>query len=369
MGLFGRLYKIVNPAKNPDIQTVFTHQANHLPTLWLLGKTGAGKSSLIHAVTGDSKVEIGNGFRPCTMASASYDFPLDKPLLKFLDTRGLADANYDAQEDIDVCRDRSHALIVVMKAEEPEQSSVLAALRQIKKSRKMKQVLVVHTGSELIEDANERRQCIAHNQVQIEKAWGKPVDWVEVDFEREDGTTLGVDVLQDKLARMMPILAQLNIEQAHCDLEEKNFYNLKAEVLWYAATAGASDAVPIAGLFSVPVIQAKMLHSLAVHYGVEWNRRLMAEFAGALGAGFGVQYASKLGLRQVVKLIPVYGQTLGSATAAVVSFCSTYAIGRVACKYIYHTSKGETVSEAEMKAMYENAFDNIRETAKNATND
>lgn len=366
--MFGRLYKIVNPEKNPDIETVFTYQANNLPTLWLLGKTGAGKSSLIHAVTGDSKVEIGNGFRPCTMASAIYHFPMDKPLLRFLDTRGLADANYDAQEDIDLCRGRSHALIVVMKAEEPEQSSVLAAIRQVKKSGKMKQVLLVHTGVELIEDVNERRQCISHNQSQVEKAWGKPIDRVEVDFEREDGTTSDVGVLKDKLARMMPIIAQLNIDQAHCTLEEKNFYKLKAEVLWYASAAGASDAVPIAGFFSVPAIQAKMMHSLAGHYGVEWNRRLMLEFAGTLGAGFGVQYASKLGIRQIVKLIPIYGQTVGSATAAAVSFCSTYALGRVACKYIYHKSKGEAVSEAEMKAIYKNAFDSIREAEKNATN-
>mgnify|MGYP006435715359 CR=1 FL=1 len=369
MGMFSRLYKIVNPEKNPDIETVFTRQADHLPTLWLLGKTGAGKSSLIHAVTGDSKIEIGNGFRPCTMTSAGYDFPLDKPVLKFLDTRGLADANYDPQEDIEACRDRSHALIVVMKAEDPEQSSVVAALRQIRKSGKIKQVLLVHTGIELIEDAAERRQCISNNRVQAEKAWGKPVDSVEVDFECEDGTTVGVDALKDKLARMMPILAQLTIDQAHCDLEEKNFYRLKPEVLWYAGAAGASDAVPVAGVFSVPAIQAKMLHSLAGHYGVEWNRRLMAELAGTLGAGFGVQYASKLGVRQIVKLIPVYGQTVGSATAVGVSFCSTYAIGRVACKFIYHKSKGETVSEAEMKAMYKNAFESIRETAENAAND
>lgn len=367
MNFFDRVYKFVNPVQNPDIEPPMACKTEHLATLWLLGKTGAGKSSLIHAVTGDSRVEIGNGFRPCTMTANSYDFPAHKPLLRFLDTRGLDDENYDPSEDLSACQARSHALIVVMKAEDPEQSRVLGALQQIKKSGKIKQVLLVHTGIELIQDVVERRQCISHNQARVEKAWGKPVDSVAVDFEREDGSTLNVGVLKDKLAELLPIISQLINDKNHSNLEEKNFSRLKSEVLWYASAAGASDVVPVAGFFSVPALQAKMLHSIATQYGMQWDKRAIAEFAGTLGTGFSLQYATRFGVRQVTKLIPVYGQSVGSATAAVLSFCSTYAIGRVACKYIYHKSKGESVSEAEMKALYKNAFDSIKKVAKSET--
>ncbi len=350
-----------------DIETAVSYRADHLPTLWLLGKTGAGKSSLIHAVTGNDKVEIGNGFRPCTMTAQSYDFPLDKPLLRFLDTRGLADSDYDATEDIVACQNRSHAVIVVMKAEDPEQSHVHNALRQIRKSGGLNPILLVHTGIELISDENERRQCIAHNQAGVEKIWGRPVDSVALDFEKEDGTTVGVDLLIDKLGELMPLLSELTAGQSGRSMEQRTFSALKKEILWYSGTAGASDVIPFAGLVSVPAIQAKMLHAIAGRYGVEWNKKAMAEFAGALGAGFGVQYASRLGIRQMVKLIPFYGQTIGSATAAFVSFCATYAIGRVACKYLYHKSRGERVSKEEMRAMYKKAFDSIKKTAKSET--
>lgn len=368
MSLFDRVKAFVNPPANPDIEPAFTHQSQHLPTLWLVGKTGAGKSSLIQAVTGDSQVEIGNGFRPCTMTSHQYDFPSDTSLLRFLDTRGLAEANYDAAEDIAACQNRSHALVVVMKADEPEQSSVINALAQIRKESGITQLLVVHTGVELIEDFQIRTQCVAYNQQQINDVWGKGFYSVSVDFEREDGSILGLEELQSKLAELLPILAQISTDQEHASLEEKNFLRLKTDVLWYSGAAGASDAIPAVGLVSVPVIQGKMLHSLANQYDMEWTKKSMSEFAGALGTGFGVQYASQLGIRQLVKIIPVYGQTVGSATAAVVSFCSTYAIGRVACKYLYHKSKGEEIAEQEMKEAYKKAFDSIKEVAKSETN-
>ncbi|MGF1788169.1 GTP-binding DUF697 domain-containing protein [Photobacterium swingsii] len=368
MDFFERVKSYLNPTVDPDLTAAFDHQTARLPTLWLLGKTGAGKSSLVHAITQQPEVEIGNGFQPCTQTASSYDFPTDKPLVRFLDTRGLAEAEYDAHADIQACEDRASALIVVMKAEEPEQSSVLKALKQIKKSKSLKQILLVHTGTRLIDDFTERNQCVAHNQQQVEAAWEAEVNAVEVDFECEDGSQVGVDRLREKLAALLPIVAQIGEDAEHESQEEANFAKLRTEILWYAGVAGGSDAVPAVGLVSVPVIQGKMIHSLANQYGVEWDKNAMGEFMATLGTSFGVQYASKLGIRQLVKLIPVYGQTIGSATAAVVSFCTTFAIGRVACYYLYRQSRGEAVSEEELKAMYKSAFESIKEVAKSETN-
>ena len=368
MSVLTRFIEFFNPSANPDIEPAFTYKNQHLPILWLLGKTGSGKSSLIHTVTGDDSVKIGDGFRPCTLTACSYDFPQDKPLFRFLDTRGLGEANYDAREDITACQDRSHALVIVAKAEDPEQSSVLNALRQIRKSGDVAQLLLVHTGVELIADLNERQQCIAHNQEQVEKIWGSKMDAVAVDFELEAGSTIGVDVLKGKLAELLPIIAQISDDKAHASLEERNFSQVKKEVLWYSAAAGASDAVPAVGLVSVPAIQGKMLHSLANQYDVKWNSKTLSEFAGALGAGFGVQYASRLGIRQLLKFIPVYGQVVGSASAATISFGSTYAIGRAACMYLFYKSKGDAVPKEELQALYKKALDGIKEVANSETN-
>ncbi len=367
MKFFKDFMKIFSPEQEPDLTAAFSRHRQNLPTLWLLGKTGAGKSSLIHAVTGNSRIEIGNGFSPCTRTAFSYDFPENKPLMRFLDTRGLGEPDYDPDEDIRACQDRSHALIVVMKAEDLEQSHVLGALKRIRKSGRIKHILVVHTAVFMIDDEHERCQCILHNQNQVEKAWGNKVDSIQADFELDDGSAFGVEVLTRKLSGLMPIIAELMDDLDHSDLEKKYFAGLKKEILWYAGIAGASDVVPVTGTVTVPAVQAKMLYLIAGRYGIKWDKRSMTEFAGALGAGFGAQYAARLGIRQMAKLIPVYGQTAGSAAAAAVSFCTTYALGRVACKYVYHKCRGEDVSRDELMDMYKNAFDGIKEAARNET--
>jgi len=338
-----------------------------LPTLWLLGKTGAGKSSLIQAITGRSDVEIGNGFSPCTRNSQRYDFPPEKPLLRFLDTRGLAEADYHAEDDIAACGQATSALIVVMKAEEPEQSAVIKALAGIRKSGVIKHLLLVHTGILLLDDKVQRRQAMAHNQHQVESVWKQSVKSVGVDFGTAGDGTIGVEELRAALADFLPIVALLDTRKEHATAEESRFAPLRNDILWYAGASGGTDALPLVGLGTVPMIQAKMLHHLASHYGVSWNKRALADFVAALGAGFSVQYLSKLGIRQITKLIPVYGQTVGSAAAVVVSFCSTYAIGRAACKYLYHQSKGEAVSEQELKRLYRQAFNEVRRVKSRET--
>lgn len=368
MRFFDKIMDNLNPSVNPEIEFAFKHQAEHLPTLWLLGKTGAGKSSLIKTITGDSKIEIGQGFCPCTLTSDSFDFPAEKPLLRFLDTRGLGEADYDAKEDMDACENRSHALVVVMKAGDPEQSCVLNALKQIRKSSSISQLLLVHTGVLLIADRTERQQCITNNKAQVKEAWNNKWDDVTVDFNLDNGGQFGIEELKNKLADILPIIAQINQSKQNSDVEEESFLLLRKEVLWYSGVASASDAIPGIGLFSVPAIQMKMLHSLGNQYGIEWNRRDMSEFLGTLGTSFGIQYAVKFGIRQGIKLIPAYGQTIGAAAATVMSFCTTYAIGRVACKYLYHRSKGEKVSEDEMKAMYKRAFESIKEVSVHEAN-
>ncbi len=368
MKFFKGLKSFLSPEQEPDLTEAFAKHRQTLPTLWLLGKTGAGKSTLIHAVTGNSRIEIGNGFRPCTETAYSYDFPEDKPLMRFLDTRGLGEPDYNPEDDIMECQDRSNALLLVMKAEDPEQSHVLSALKQIRDSGKTKHILLIHTAVCMIEDEHQRFQCVTYNESQVEKVWKQTIDSIQVDFELRDGSTFGVKALTKKLSELMPIIDELMEKQDIRDQEKKNFFRLKKEILWHSGIAGASDAVPVTGTLTVPAVQARMLYLIADRYGLQWDKRSMAEFAAALGAGFGAQYISKFGVRQLAKLIPGYGQTVGSATAAAVSFSATYALGRVACKYIYHKKKGEEVTREELMNMYKNAFESIRDAAPNETN-
>ncbi|CAA6826308.1 MAG: FIG01201500: hypothetical protein [uncultured Thiotrichaceae bacterium] len=353
--MFEQLKDSINPGKNPDLTHAHEFQRKHLPTLWLLGKTGAGKSTFIQVLTGLSSIEVGNGFAPCTRTAEAYNFPREKPVMRFLDTRGLGEADYDPEADLEEIGKLGHALVVVMKADEPEQSAVLAALSRIRKKNKISHLLLIHSAVLLSEEKDRKRQ-ITFNEHQVEAVWGENFSAVAVDFETEDGSVYNYGVLVDTLEAMLPVIGMIVDSKGHTTVEERNFATVKNEVLWYAGSASASDLIPAVGLVSVPAIQAKMLHSLANQYGVEWDNSAFRELIGTLGSSFALRYGVKLGVRELVKFIPVYGQTVGAVAAAAMSFGTTYGLGRVTCYYLYYKSKGEAVSEQAMQDLYKEAF-------------
>ena len=127
-------------------------------------------------------------------------------------------------------------------------------------------------------------------------------------------------------------------------------------MLWYARTAAAADSLPLVGMVSVPAVQGKMLHSLARRYGVEWDRRTFAEFTAILGGGMALRYGGSLLGRQLGKLIPGYGQVLGTATAVATSYGTTYALGRAACSYLYSREHGIGDYAGSTRARYREAL-------------
>jgi uncharacterized protein (DUF697 family) len=97
-----------------------------------------------------------------------------------------------------------------------------------------------------------------------------------------------------------------------------------------------------------------MLQQLARLCGVSWDKRAYMEFGAALGAGTLVRTASSFGVRQLVKLIPVYGQTAGAAAAAASSFAATYAMGKAALYFLMRRQQGRRT--AEVASVYRDAL-------------
>src|SRR3954470_12675873 len=118
MGLLDRLWNATSEMLFADTgrSAVTTENARKraqaiAPVVWLLGKTGAGKTAIIAALTGDPRAEVGQGFEPCTRTAAFYDVPREVPLLRFLDTRGLGEADYDPLKDIAWSEEQSHLVL------------------------------------------------------------------------------------------------------------------------------------------------------------------------------------------------------------------------------------------------------------------
>jgi hypothetical protein len=82
VGFLDRLWKAISevefsdlPRPGADPEDARQRAQAIAPVVWLLGKTGAGKTAIVAALTGDPYAEVGEGFEPCTRTAAYYDVP------------------------------------------------------------------------------------------------------------------------------------------------------------------------------------------------------------------------------------------------------------------------------------------------------
>lgn len=332
-----------------------------VPMIWLLGKTAAGKSSIVKCVTGASEIEIGNGYRPCTRTADIFVYPPDQPLLKFLDTRGLGETGYDPAEDIRECMEHSHVVVAVAKLDDPNQQELCDVLKTVSRKARGTEILLVHTGKGCVPEEGERSRARAQVQDKVGKTVGREVPWIEL--ELAGPTTAGKeepledrDRLVDALSDLLKVPAFVLASHERSSAEGKEFSNHRNSVLWYAASAGASDTLPVVGAGSVIAAQSAMLVALGRRYEVEWTLPLLLQLKACLGTALLLRYGLNLGLRQFGKLIPVYGQTVGALAAGTISFAATYALGRAAAYFLFQVREGREVSPEELRALYKQAF-------------
>jgi uncharacterized protein (DUF697 family) len=130
-----------------------------------------------------------------------------------------------------------------------------------------------------------------------------------------------------------------------------------------AAAGGDLVPVPVAGAIAVTTVQARMLNQLGRLYGIEWDRRAYTELSAALGAGTLMRMASSLGIRQLAKMVPVYGQTAGAAASAAASFAVTYALGKAGAYYLHRRRLGAS-DGAGVGHVYQDALRNAFRMAR-----
>src|SRR5690606_5194894 len=93
-----------------------------------------------------ASIEIGTGYKPQTRYSERYDFPDEtQPLMRFLDTRGLGEVDYDPQEDIAAFAEQTQLMIVVVRAMDHAVDDLVRALRTIRKAAPHRPVVLALT--------------------------------------------------------------------------------------------------------------------------------------------------------------------------------------------------------------------------------
>ena len=353
------------------------------PVIWLLGKTQSGKTSIIRAMTGSTQPEIGNGFRPCTRTARMYAYPNEEEcLIRFLDTRGLGETNYDPAEDLAFCQNQAHLLMVVVRGMDHALAAVQDAVRAVRKAKPDWPVIVVQTAmhdgypsgtghpqpypfdeepwpssvpSDLARSLRRQREEFA----------GLTRRFVAVDFTLpEDGFSpdfYGLESLWNGIEAELPLgLRAILQQQPQLQAELADLYYRTAwpHIVSYSVAAGGAGAVPVP-LLSVPsivAIDAQMFHVIASIYQQPLTAKVMGELGGAIGTGFLIRLAG----RSLLAMIP----GVGTAAAALYTAATTYALGCTLCWYFAQIRNGITPTADKVRTFFAQEMDEGRRRFK-----
>lgn len=348
-----------------------------VPVFWLLGKAQSGKTSIIRALTRSDAATIGDGFRPCTRTASVYDFPEESTaFLRFLDTRGLGEAAYDPAEDLAQFQERSHLLLIVVKAMDHALQPVLEPLRKIRKARPNWPVIVVQTS--LHEGyprgmphalpypfANNALPAstptdLSRSLATQRAAFSGLADrFVPIDFTRTgDGyepEDYGLEALWDAIEEALPLGLRAMMAGEREAFADQAFRRAHPEVLSHALAAGAAAGIPVpyADIPLVLAVQARMFRAVAAAYEQPMDGRRIGEILGAMG----LTMIGRLGVRELLKIVPGYGSVIAGTYAA----ASTYGLGRALCAYFGYLAEGGVPDSAVFRKLYEDEFREGRE--------
>ena len=354
------------------------------PVIWLFGKVQAGKSSIIHALTGAESAQIGAGFAPCTRWAQRYDFPSPEcPLAVFLDTRGLGEAGYDPQEDVAAFQTQAHMLLVVVKAMDMALEQLLDGLHGIVQAQPNWPIPIIVAQTTLHEgyppDVQDHMQPypVGVEPVGVEPIAGSiPSDlaralafqrglfadipvtrFVPVDFTlAEDGFTdalYGREALLDAVTEAHPHAAYHTLRQLPeltQELKSVHFRQAQPHLLAYAVAAGAAGAtpLPIADLPLISALQLKLLHTIASIYRQPLEVKTFLELGSAVGVGL----LFRQGARSLLKVVPGFG----SAVSGLYAGAATYALGCALCFYYQVVFEGHMPRPEQIKVFYQERF-------------
>ncbi len=367
------------------------------PALVLVGRRGAGKSSVVNALFGAKIAELGH-VTAQTGRGRWYDHERDGGAMSILDTRGVqegaapaeADPAKNALESIAVeLRVKAPDLVVfIVKASDVDAAidADLDALQHVydevrRAHRTQPPLIVVVTHCDLLEpksaplhgggesaspqdkadvDEKMRHVALAENaltrRVDARAALrDRRVATVGVSAYmswRADGTLRAddrwrIDDLAVALFRHLPDAGRAELARAtrtRAVQEELASTLTKATAAICAAVAAAP--IPVADIVPLTTLQAGLVAGIAWIGGRSVDRRGAAEFLGGVGANVGFAFALREAVRALLKVVAPGG---GPVISATIAFSGTMAIGAAARAYFIRGLSIEDARQAFRK--------------------
>lgn len=307
----------------------------------VVGKTGAGKSTLINSVFREDLAVTGMG-KPVTdhMSKISKEgFPLN-----IYDTRGFElgrDAQIEVREEIvetikagvkskDV-NDAIHCIWYCVNTAtnriEPEE---IEWLREFGKQNELTKVpvIVVLTQSFSKKNAQALRQLVLDEKLDVLQVVPVLAEDYEID-EDYIAKAYGLDVLIQVMAEALPdelLSTLLNVQRA--SLELKRYY-ARAAVAAATSAAFGEGFVPIPFADSALLIptQVAMIGSITAIFGLEINKSIIVTFVSAMLGTSGATLLGRAITSNIMKLIPGAGSALGGTINGSTAAALTTALG------------------------------------------
>jgi len=363
------------------------------PVIWLIGKTGSGKTSILAAVTGDSRAEIGSGFKPCTATARIYDWPADAPILRFLDTRGLGEPGYDPAPDIAIAETQSHVLLVCMAVDDPNQQEVVTAVTRVRRSHREWPVIVAQTQLHRLYPAGaghpatypyrgdarddgehsdaefgatvppDVRRGLRRQRELLAALPGAPPRFVPLDFTLPDDgyspASFGREALDAALLEVGVDALRNLATDARDGLHGAIARKSEPLILGYSSAAAGAGAVPlpVVGVSGLVAANGLMFRALAARYDVALTRQRTKEFVSSLGSVALLGVSARYGVRELFKLVPGIGTWGGATLNSVAAFGLTFGVGQAACAYLGAVKRGQAIDPAAIRRAFQDGMD------------
>ena len=335
------------------------------PKLMILGRRGAGKSSLINAIFGEPMAAVGSVLSE-TGSPTWYSYSGPRGDMKILDTRGLGDrtrpeaANFqDALDEIrsGLVDEWPDAILFLCKAKDVDShiaqdvANIEAVRAFIAEEHRYEApvVAVVTQVDELdpkrveppYENETKRRnietavraiqEALAERGIALARVI--PVStYAEYDGDRRVYDNYwNIEELVDYLVEVLPRSAQVQMARlAQLRVVQQKLARKMTAAASAVAGAIAAAPIPVADILPITALQIGLISGIAYVSGREMSKKAAREFLVALGANVGVAFALREGARALAKVVFPGG---GSAISAGVAFAGTWGLGEAAIAY------------------------------------
>ncbi len=346
------------------------------PCLMIIGRRGAGKSSLLNAIFGEKIASVGSVTAE-TRSAKWYTWKSSRGTLNLLDTRGLGDRslpeskNYqNATKDIYTAIDNvvPDALLFLCKAKEIDARitedlvNVKDVLKYVKSKKNfLPPVIGIVTQVDELDPLSERDPPYQKKEKNISIA----VNTLKAAFKSErivspeviptssyteydeKGNIVyskqwNIDTLVNYLIEVLPREAKIQFARmANVISAREKTCRIIIHSTATLCSGIAAVPVPVADIFPITSLQIGLITSIGYVAGRSLTFENAREFIAAAGVNIGSAFVFREASRALVKIIfPGYG----SVISAGVAYAGTWAIGEAAIAYYV---QGKDIKQAQ----------------------